>query len=557
MMQALLTALILVVTLAAMTSGRVPAVLALMIALIVGATLGIATTSQLFSGLSNGGVITIAAMLVIAKGILATGVVSLVTYRLLDGVTSSSQALVRLIPPVGVISSLINTTPLVAMLIPAAKELQQRSGIPAKSVLLPIAHATTLAGSMTLIGTSSNLIIAGMAQQEGVHLSMFSFVPIAAPVAVIGWIVIIVSSRFLLKSKPKLRKKALRWRVEIPVEGKATSVGRAASDIGMAQTVEYELIQIRRWGTSVDPGSIIEDGDILIYRATEAGVRMLWKSSRFGLAPQHLFAATVAADNSGSVGDLMADEDLVVVAAETTQRFRDTPARPGSTVYVSAASRQVLNDHPVVSLWQNVAGKVPQPGKTRAALAILVAVIVAASFGMAPVELVASAGAVAMVVSGVLTPRSAVRALDWNILAIIAGSIGLGVMVIESGLGGYLSAGIVELSAGHVPVMIAVIAVGTTLLTNVVTNAAAASILTPVAIAIAHSMGLNPVVLLVLVATCISFTFLNPYSHQSNLMVREPGKYSTKDFVRFGIPLTLVSLLTAFAVAWPILEFWN
>ncbi len=557
MFQAILTAVILVVTLAAMTSGRMPAVLALMIALIVGGAIGIATPSQLFAGLSNGGVITIAAMLVIAKGVLATGVVSRLTYLLLDGVTTSARALVRLIPPVGIISSLINTTPLVAMLIPAAKELQQRSGIPAKSILLPVAHATTLAGSMTLIGTSSNLIIAGMAQQGGVALSMFSFVPIAAPVAVVGWIAIIVSSRFLLKGRPKLRTKKLRWRVEIPVQGKAISVGRAASAIGMDTTTEFELLAIRRWGASVDPGSIIEEGDVLIYRATEAGVRMLWRSSRFGLAPHHLFAATVAAHDSGSIRDLMDDEDLLVVAAETTKRFRDSPAQPGSTVYVSAASRQVLDDHPLVGLWQNVAGKVPQPGKTRVALAILIAVIVAASFGMAPVELVAAAGAVSMVVCRVLTPRSAVRALNWNILALIAGSIGLGVMVIESGLGNYLSDGIVALSSGNVPIMIAVLAIGTTLLTNVVANAAAASILTPVTIAIAHSMALNPAMLLVLVATCISFTFLNPYSHQSNLMVMEPGKYSTKDFVRFGIPLTLVSVVTVFAVAWPILEFWR
>lgn len=496
-------------------------------------------------------------MLVIAKGVLATGAISRVTYRLLDGVSTSAQALVRLIPPVGLISSLINTTPLVAMLIPATKELQQRSGIPAKSVLLPVAHATTLAGSMTLIGTSSNLIIAGMAQQKDVNLSMFSFAPIAAPVAVIGWIVIVISSRFLLKGKPTLHKKELRWRVEIPVEGKATIVGRSAAQVGMDKTAEFTLVDIRRWHTSVDPGSPVEEGDTLVYRATQAGVRMLWKSPRFGLAPHHLFAATVSANNSGSVRDLMDDEDLVVVAAETKKRFRDTPASPGSTVYVSAASRQMLDDHPMVGLWQNVAGKVPQPGKTWTALLILLGVIVAASFGMAPVELVAAAGALAMVAFGVLTPRSAVRALDWNILAIIAGSIGLGVMVIESGLGRYISDGIVWLSAGSLPIMIAVMAIGTTLLTNFVTNAAAASILTPVAIAIARSMELNPVLLLVLVGTCISFTFLNPFSHQSNLMVMGPGKYSTRDFVRFGIPLTLVSLVAVFAVAWPLLEFWR
>jgi di/tricarboxylate transporter len=99
-----------------------------------------------------------------------------------------------------------------------------------------------------------------------------------------------------------------------------------------------------------------------------------------------------------------------------------------------------------------------------------------------------------------------------------------------------------------------VVVVGTTLLTNVVTNAAAAAILTPVVLTIATSTGLNPVLLLILVGTCISFTFLNPFSHQSNLMVMRPGGYSSATFVRFGLPLTAVSVLTAFGVGWALLS---
>jgi Na+/H+ antiporter NhaD/arsenite permease-like protein len=174
---ALTAAVIIVVTLVVMTTGRTPAVLALICALVAAGLLGIATPNELFAGLSNGGVVTIAAMLVIAKGVLHTGVVSRVTFRLLSGVSTAGQALRRLIPPVGFVSALINTTPIVAMLIPAAKELQQQSGVPARGVLLPVAHATTLAGSATLIGTSSNLLIAALAAPSGVMLSMFSFVP--------------------------------------------------------------------------------------------------------------------------------------------------------------------------------------------------------------------------------------------------------------------------------------------------------------------------------------------------------------------------------------------
>ena len=131
-----------------------------------------------------------AGMLVIAKGVVHTGVVTRVTWRLLKTVDTARQAFLKLVGPIGLLSALINTTPIVAMLIPAARELQQTRNVPARELLLPITHATTLAGSVTLIGTSSNLIIAGLAAPLGVEMTMLSFAPVALPVALVGWAVL-------------------------------------------------------------------------------------------------------------------------------------------------------------------------------------------------------------------------------------------------------------------------------------------------------------------------------------------------------------------------------
>ncbi len=188
-------AAVVVATLAAMASGKVPAVLALATGLAVGGILKLAPVPALFAGLSNGGVITVAGMLVIAKGVVKTGVIARATWRLLATVTTAAQALRRLIVPVGVASALMNTTPLVAMLIPAARQLQQTRDVPAREVLLPVAHATTLAGSVTLIGTSSNLLIAGIASADGVRVSMLSFAPVALPVCLVGWVLLLLAAR--------------------------------------------------------------------------------------------------------------------------------------------------------------------------------------------------------------------------------------------------------------------------------------------------------------------------------------------------------------------------
>ncbi len=546
-------ALIVLVTLAVIVSGRAPAVLALLCALLVAGFIGIATPGELFAGLSNGGVITIAAMLVIAKGVFYTGVVSRVTFRLLHGVTSVRQALGRLIPPVGVLSGLINTTPIMAMLIPASKELEQQNGVPARAVLLPIAHATTLAGSATLIGTSSNLLIAGIAKTYGVSLSMFSFVPVAVPVALAGWVVLLLTAPLLQRRETDTVERELSWRAEIPLSGRANSIGRTAADVGIAATPEFQLIKIKRPGSKVSVDAALEAGDTLIYRATEAGVRALWGNPRFGLARQDLFLVSISAEENTAVHDLEENEDIMVVAAETTRALRKTDAAPGAMCLVSAPSADVLNDHPLVGLWQKVAGKAPQTGKTWTALVILLGVILSSSFGLAPVELIAVAGATLMVLTRVLTPRSAVRALNWNILAIIALSIGLGTIVVKSGLDDIISGWILTFSGGEAIAVAVVFAVATAVITNVVTNAAAAAILTPVAITVAEDAGLNPVILLILIGTCISLTFINPIAHQTNLMVMGPGGYSTRTFVKFGIPVTIVALAVAIVVGWLLL----
>ena len=159
-----------------------------------------------------------------------------------------------------------------------------------------------------------------------------------------------------------------------------------------------------------------------------------------------------------------------------------------------------------------------------------------------------------MVITRVLTPRSAVRALNWQILTIIAGSVGLGVIVVKSGLGNYISDGLLAIGQGNIAVEVAAIAIATTVLTNFVTNAAAAAILTPMALVVADKMQMDPVMLLALIGTCISFTFLNPYSHQSNLMVLKPGRYTNGTFFRFGLPLTVVCLATVIGIGYLLLS---
>ena len=547
-------ALVVLATLVAMASGRVPAVLALATAICVAGVTGLAPVPSLLAGLSNGGIITVAAMLVIAKGIVHTGAVSRVTWALLSTVTSAQQALRRLALPIGVGSGLMNTTPIVAMLVPATKELEQNRGINARELLLPIAHITTLTGSVTLIGTSSNLLIAGIAAPMGIDISMLSFAPVALPVAVVGAAIVYLIAPLMLRGQGETVTATQDFRVEIPVSGKALAIGRVAADFGIDQTQQYALNTIRRWDADVDPASPIEAGDTLVFSATESGVTALWGSPLFGLAEQRLYRVSMGSSANGTVRDFETDGGIRVIAARTTSRLRDTEVRPGKTAFVTTPRKSLLVEQPDVTLVERAASPSPQPGKTAVALAILAAVIVSASFGLVAVELASLTGAVLMVITGILTPKSAVRALDWNVLFILVGSVALGAIVVESGLATVLSDAIRHLAGGSMLLVVIVFAVTTAIVTNLVTNAAAASILTPVAMGIANEMGINPVTLLALIGTCISFTFINPFSHQSNLMVMVPGGYTSASFAKFGVPLVAGSLVTVVIVSYLLLH---
>lgn len=541
-------AVLVVLTLVAMTAGWVRPVVALGGAIVVAGLLGIAPARELVSGLSNGGVITVGAMLVIAKGIVQTGMVERMTRNLLSSVTSAQRAFLKLAAPIGVASGLMNTTPIVAMLVPASKQLEQARSIPARELMLPLAHLTTLTGSITLIGTSSNLLIAGIAEDSGVRMTMLSFAPIALPVALAGILLLYWTGPRMLRGTDAPAARPRDWRVEIPIGDAALARGRTADRIGMTTAREYRLVAVKRDGEALAADSTIAVGDVLVFEATEPGVRALWASPLFGLSPQRLFAVSVKSGETGTLNDLGADDDIDVIAAQTSVSLHRTPLVPGATCYVSAAHSDAVERSEHVALWQSIGSRVPQPGNTWKALVVLAAVVLPASFGLAPIELTSVGGALAMVLLGVLTPSSAARALDWNVLAILAGSVGLGVIVLSSGLADVLANGIRYAVAGNALLVVVVFALVTALLTNVVSNAAAASILTPVAIAVAKDVGLDPVILLALVGTCISFTFLNPFSHQTNLMVIEPIGYTTAEFTRFGVPLMIVGLVVACAV---------
>jgi hypothetical protein len=376
---------------------------------------------------------------------------------------------------------------------------------------------------------------------------------VALPVAIVGAVVVYVTGSRALQGPVETRPRSKDWRVEIPVTPSARAENRHAAALGIATTQEYELVGIQRWGTMIGPDARIEAGDLLVFDATEEGIAAIWRTPLFGVSAQRLYAVSVSAGEPASLHDFERDGSLRIIAARSDHSLHETDLNPGETCYVAAESAEAVARNPSVALWQTATSRAPQPSKTFAALGILLGVIVAASFGLVPAEVASSGGAVLMVLTGVITPRSAARALEPKVLGLLAGSIGLGAIVVESGLAAVIADAISDLANGTLGLVV-VLAVATTVMTNLVTNAATASIVTPVALRIASDLGVDPVTVLALVGTCVSFTLINPYSHQSNVMVMQPGGYTGAQFARFGAPILAACLVTVCAVAWLLLS---
>lgn len=285
-----------------------------------------------------GALIVLGALLAMASGRVPAAL-ALATALAVAGDTVVTPA-ADLAAPIDLLSALINTTPIVAMLIPATRELEQTRAIPARQVLLPITHATTLTGSITLIGTSSNLIIAGLAAPLGVDMGMLSFAPVALPVAIVGIVLLAALGPRLLGAGPPRSAASQDWRVEMPVADGANAAGRQPAELGRRTTTEYTLTHLNRGDRELDPSRTIESGDTRILTATERGIRALWNSPRFGLPPQHRYAASVAPGVKRYLLDLQDDDsDLQVVAAQTSRPFAQKRAMPGSTCFVTTRPR--------------------------------------------------------------------------------------------------------------------------------------------------------------------------------------------------------------------------
>lgn len=534
---------------------------------------GVVTPSQAFSGFSNPAPITVAALFVLAAAVEKTGALQPIVSRFLRPADGHRGILARMVLPVAGMSAFINNTPVVAMLAPQVGAWADREGRSPSRFLMPLSFASILGGMVTLIGTSTNVVVSGLLVSSGeAPLGMFELTRVGLPVAAIGLLVlVVVAPRVLPDRKPPRRGSEDEMRqfvVGMSVVSGGPLDGRTVDSAGLRQLRGLFLAELERDReviAPVRPTTVLCGGDRLTFVgrvdevvelqrrrglvSTESDHLLLFES------PEHTFFEAVLGESSPLVGSTLKDARFrgryqgAVIALhragqQVNEKLGEVPLKVGDTLLVLAdpGFRDRWRDRSDFLLVSRLGGAPPMA--TRKAIwvgMVALGIVASVATGLTSLLNAALAGAMVLLALRVISPGEARAAVDLDVIVVIAAAFGLGAAIEVSGLAG-VAAGFLTRAVGGWGTAGALVAVvlATVLLTEMITNNAAAVLVFPVAMSLAGNVAADPRVFAIALAIGASASFLTPVGYQTNTMVYGAGGYRYADYARLGVPLTVI-----------------
>ena len=564
---------------AALAATRLAAERVMLAAVAVLVAAGLVPAADAMRGAVNEGVLTVACLYVVVAGLRQSGAVGLLAGRLLSQPPRSEMAAqARVVVPAAAISAFVNNTPLVAVAMPLVSAFARRHGLAPSRLFLPLSYAAILGGVCTLVGTSTNVVVQGLMLAHNrlpgatavEPFQLFSLTPVGLPVAITGLAYMLLAGRVLLPARATelaVDREERDYTVALAVAPGSAVVGLRVDAAGLRHLSGLFLAHIEREGallSAVGPGEVIRAGDVLVLVGVKASVVDLHQIR--GLVPAeagdgaiaregHRLVEAVVTASSPLVGPTIRDAGFrtayggVIVAVHRRGerlpgKLGDIRLRPGDALLIEAPPGFAAR-HVQARAFQIVDGSegpaLPRHDRAWLALLVFAGFVVASATGLLSTLGAAAAAAVAMVVFRCTDVRSAWQSVDWPVLVVIAAGLALGAAVERSGLAAAVAEGVLGAVHGRGAGWIVAAIYGLTwALTSVLSNAAAAVLVFPVAVRAAASAGLAVEPLAMAIAIAASCEFTTPVGYQTNLMVLGPGGYRLGDYLRFGGPLTFV-----------------
>jgi di/tricarboxylate transporter len=532
---------------------------------------------ELAQAFGNEALVAVAALLVVGAGLTETGGMALVVEKLLGRPKGTLDAQARLLLPVVAASSFLNNTTVVAMFMPVVREWCSRRHLSPSKLFIPLSYGAVLGGLCTLIGTSTNLTVQGLLKDAGLPpMGMFTISAVGVPVALAGVAFILATSRWLLPVRTSAADAALanprQYTVEMLVERGNGLAGRTIEAAGLRHLQGLYLAHIERNGdvlVPVGPEQRLLPDDRLVFVGVVASVVELQRIRGLRPATDQVFKlseprpnrclveAVVSVSNplvgkSIREGRFRSRYDAVVIAVHRNgerlqSKIGDIVLRPGDTLLLEAHPRffQVHRDSRDFFLVSTLPASEPRRhDRAWVAITILAAMVVAVTLeGYTGVGLLVGAlvAAALMLLAGCLSFEQALRAIDWRLLLAIGASFGIGRAFEQSGAAAALGLGLTGVLAQFGPHgVLAGTYLVTLVLTEAISNNAAAVLAFPLARAAAAQLGVDFTPFAIAITVAASAGFALPLGYQTHLMVYGPGGYRASDFLRLGLPLDLL-----------------
>jgi len=580
--EAYITLVIIVISMFCFIKKNIPVdlvALGIMVSLVVS---GVLDADEAISGFANQATLAVAAMFILSQALIKSNLIdflSLFMEKLLN--KGYRVSIISMATMVGGISAFINNTPVVATFIPVVNRTTKKLKRSPSKYLIPLSYLAIVGGSCTLIGTSTNLLVSGMASNRGFEdFNMFTLAPIGLCLFVIGLIYIIFIGRYLLpdtgtEDLMEEQEATKRFLAEVRIKQKPEEKEMDLNSL--FEDNDIEIKSHKRENQTVDKpdnSKKIKEGDSLLIEGSMKDINKLIEDDYFSLKKEfenkefpdeetHMLEI-ILLPNTEILGSKLTQVDFLnrynanVIGIRQRGKkqlsdLKEVKLQAGDVLvlltnkkgYQLLQESQEKQNSPFISVSEQVLSDL-NPKKLYITTSVIISVILLATFNVLPLVISAFAGVIILNSVGVISMQEAYRFIDWKVI-FLSGSLSLGSAMTSSGLSQNISNLLINITSDFKSqiLIIAVFYLFTSLLTETMSNNASAALMVPIAFSLSSSLDINILPFLVTIAVAGSASFMTPIGYQTNTMVFSAGKYKFADFTKVGAPLNLLFLILA------------
>ena len=533
---------------------------------------GVLDAKEAFSGFSSTSVVIIGVLFVVVAGLTHTGVLQWIVKHLLGQPKSYSKAVIRLMLPVAALSSFLSNTTVVALFVGIVKMWSKKLNISPSKLLIPLSYASGMGGVCTLIGTPPNLIISGLyADHTGTAMNVLTTTIPGLFCLCIG-VLSIIAMRKLLPDRqaPETAFESTSdYTVELLVPSDNGHIGETIAEAGLTNVNGGSLIEIVHFDEIITPvpdDEIIMGGDRLIFAGQIDEILELKKTHGLVNADHHIFTMDeVSKDRqlqtayvtfgssliNTTIGDSTFEHDnnmILVAVARRGKRINESPRKvvlqAGDTLLFECPPHVNIHTERLASQLQFFDNaQVPNIGKkTLVSTTIMILMVVLSALNIIPLLQCAFLAAIAMLLFRCCNVDQAMKAINWEILMVFAGSVVLGIAIQKTGIAERLAFGILDVCGTNPIVVMAAICFVGTFITEFISNTAAGAMFFPIMYEAAEKLGYEPYPFLIALMVSVSSSFATPIGSPTHMLVYGPGGYRFSDFMRIGLLMNLIIL---------------